>query len=59
MAILETDDMGKSKKAKAAPNRLAKLGKNAGVELNEKELGQTSGGCATGEHLKVGLLPAV
>lgn len=36
--------MSKPKKAKAGPNKIAKLGKSAGAELNETQLDQASGG---------------
>ena len=49
--------MGKSKKAKAG-NKIAKLGKAPGVELNETQLDQAAGGIIA--VLKpVQLIPAV
>lgn len=43
---------GKPVKAKA-PQDLTKAGKKAGVEINEEDLKQVAGGCATGKHLTV------
>jgi hypothetical protein len=43
--------MAKSKstqtgKSKATPDNLSKVGKKSGIELNESELGQASGGAS-------------
>jgi hypothetical protein len=35
-----------TRKSKATPDKLAKVGKKSGVELNETELGQASGGAS-------------
>jgi hypothetical protein len=51
--------MGKSQKAKTGQNKIAKPGKTAGVELNETQLDQASGGLIALLSPKPGLLPAV
>jgi hypothetical protein len=33
-------------KSKASPDKLSKVGKKSGIELNETELGQASGGAS-------------
>jgi len=51
--------MAKSKKANAAPNKLAKPGKTAAAELTETQLDQASGGLIALLNKPVKLLPAV
>lgn len=50
---MNKSNSSKGGKTKSAPDKLAKTGKKSGIELNEAELGQASGGAVGIKFIKL------